>query len=148
MTVRRMTHFIPWAHTGNLLQPKLTVKKQRENLEYEGEWSRKVEIRTRKKFLAVDKAQVAIFWPTPGFSGRTFVSPGFSTEGTIISASTISHRCKKMERHKVANRNMPVITESEHTSRHNTCNNSENYDSMLEACQNVRGRAASSFSQM
>ena len=33
---------------------------------------------------------VTIFWsvPTPGFKGRTFVSPGFSTEGTFICAST------------------------------------------------------------
>ena len=32
---------------------------------------------------------VAIFWPTPGFKGRTFVSSGFSVEETLISSSTI-----------------------------------------------------------
>ena len=32
---------------------------------------------------------VAIFWPTPGFKGRTFVSSGFSVEETLISVSTV-----------------------------------------------------------
>ena len=55
------------------------------------EWTRKVEIRTRKKFLAVGKACVAIFWPAPGFKGRTFVHSGFSTKGALISASVVPH---------------------------------------------------------
>ena len=32
----------------------------------------KVEIRTRKKFLAVHEAYVAVFRPTPGFKGKTW----------------------------------------------------------------------------
>ena len=40
-----------------------------------------------KTSLAADTACVAIFWPTPGLKGRTFVSSGFSTEGTLISVS-------------------------------------------------------------
>ena len=43
----------------------------------------KVEIKTRKKFLVVAEASVVIFWPTQGFSGRTFISPGFSTKRDI-----------------------------------------------------------------
>ena len=35
-----------------------------------GEWTGRVEI--RKKFLAVSVACMAIYWPTPGFTGRTF----------------------------------------------------------------------------
>ena len=34
---------------------------------HEGQWTRKVEIRTRKKFLVVGEACMAIFRPTPGF---------------------------------------------------------------------------------
>ena len=62
----------------------------------EGEWIGKVEIRTRKKFLAVGKACTAIFWPTPGFKIKPqkenschCVSSGFSTEGTLIYASVV-----------------------------------------------------------
>ena len=36
-----------------------------------------------KKFLVAGEACLAIFWPTPGFMGRTFHSYGFSTEGTL-----------------------------------------------------------------
>ena len=39
----------------------------------------------------MDEASAAIFWPSPGFKGRTFVSSGFSIEGTLISASSVSH---------------------------------------------------------
>ena len=35
-----------------------------------GEWTGRVEI--RKKFLAVSIAYMAVYWPTPGFKGRTF----------------------------------------------------------------------------
>ena len=55
----------------------------------EGECTRKVEIRARKKFLVLGKTCMAIFWPTPGFTGKTFVSSGFLMEGTLISASTV-----------------------------------------------------------
>ena len=34
---------------------------------------------------------MAIFWPTPGFKGKTFVSSGFSTEGTLMSAAKLPH---------------------------------------------------------
>ena len=45
----------------------------------------KLGIRTWKKFLVVEEACMAIFWP--GFNVRKFASFGFSIEGTIISAS-------------------------------------------------------------
>ena len=48
-----------------------------------------VEIRTGKKVLAVGKACMAMFWPTPGVNGKTFFSSGFSTEGILISASAV-----------------------------------------------------------
>ena len=48
-----------------------------------------VEIRTRKKFMAMGEACVATFFPTPGFNGRTVVRFGFSTEGTLVSASAV-----------------------------------------------------------
>ena len=35
-----------------------------------GEWTRRVEI--GKKFLAVSVACMAIYWPSPGFEGKTF----------------------------------------------------------------------------
>ena len=49
----------------------------------------KVEIRSRKKFLAAGEACVATFWPTPyiltysRLKGGTFVSSGFLTEGDL-----------------------------------------------------------------
>ena len=43
----------------------------------------------RQKFQEVGKACVAIFGPAPGFKGRTIVSSGFSTKGTINSASAV-----------------------------------------------------------
>ena len=39
---------------------------------------------------------VAILGPTPGFDRRTFVSSGFSTKGTLISASAVPH-CRSRE---------------------------------------------------
>ena len=51
--------------------------------------SRKIEIKARKTFLAVDEACVATFWPIPGFKERTLVSSGFSTEETLISVSGV-----------------------------------------------------------
>ena len=37
-----------------------------------------------RKVVAVSEAFRAIFWPTPGFQRRTFVSSGFSTERTLF----------------------------------------------------------------
>ena len=45
------------------------------------EWTGRVEI--RKKFLAVSVACMAMYWPTPGFKGRTFKLYGVSV-GHII----------------------------------------------------------------
>ena len=39
-----------------------------------------LEIRTRKKFLAVGEIYMAIFRPNSGFQRRTFVSSGSSAE--------------------------------------------------------------------
>ena len=60
----------------------------------EGEWIRKVETGTRKKFLTVGKA---IFRPISDFKGSTFISSGFSTEQTLISASAVSHYRRQEE---------------------------------------------------
>ena len=49
-----------------------------------------VDFRTRKKFLVVGEACVATLLLTPGFKRITFVNLGFSTEGTLISASAVS----------------------------------------------------------
>ena len=43
------------------------------------------------EFLTVVKACKAILWPTPGFKERTFDSPGFSAEGTLMSVSAVPH---------------------------------------------------------
>ena len=78
----------------------------------ESERTRKVGVRTRKKFLAAGEACVAIFGPKGRerekiacfvlisgvilnllcvwiFKGRTFVSYGFPAERTLISASAV-----------------------------------------------------------
>ena len=56
-----------------------------------GEWTGNVEIKTRKKFLAVGEACMAIFQPTPSFKRRTFVSSGFSIDETLIAASAVPY---------------------------------------------------------
>ena len=65
-------------------------KKKMTKKEEEGGWTGRVEIRTRKKF-PMGEAYTAVFWPTPGFEGRTSVNSGFSTEGTLLSASAVPH---------------------------------------------------------
>ena len=45
---------------------------QHETICQEGEWTVKAEIRTRKKFLVVGEACMAIFWSTPGFTRENF----------------------------------------------------------------------------
>ena len=55
----------------------------------ESEWTGKAEIKTRKKFMALDETHEAIFSLTPDFNGRTSVSSEFSTEGAFIFASAI-----------------------------------------------------------
>ena len=42
--------------------------------EHVGEWTSKIEIRTSKKFQAAGEACVAVFWPIPGFKGKTFTA--------------------------------------------------------------------------
>ena len=65
------------------------VKKLGEDFEkHEGEWSWKVEIRTRKKFLAVREVCVALLWPTPSFKERTLSALG-SQQRETNSASTV-----------------------------------------------------------
>ena len=62
VTMSRVTYFILWAHTGKCISHN-TVEKREEGLEKinEGEWTRQAEIRTRKNFLAVGKACIAVF---------------------------------------------------------------------------------------
>ena len=55
-------------------------------------WTGKPEMR-KAGFLAVGEACKAIFWRTPGLKEGTFESSKVSSEGTLISASTIpSHK--------------------------------------------------------
>ena len=61
----RVTHFIP---------DQQRLKSREKIWENAGNWSRKVDIWTGKKFLAAGKAC---------FARRTFVSSGFSTEGDL-----------------------------------------------------------------
>ena len=69
----------------------MQLKSRERILKNEGEWTRKVEIKKRKKILAESKACEAIFWPTPGSDGRTFMRTGFPTEGTLISVSAVPY---------------------------------------------------------
>ena len=41
---------------------------------------------------AMNEAGMAIFWPTPGFKGKTFDNSELSPEETLISTSTVPHR--------------------------------------------------------
>ena len=65
-----------------------SLKRRGESGKNEIEWTRKVNSKTRKKFLATGKACMAIFWPTPGFKARTTDNFGLWTKWTLISAST------------------------------------------------------------
>ena len=64
----------PILFCGSTQEPVLATantRKIRERLrENAGEWTGRAEI--RKKSLAVGIACMAIYWPTPGFKGRTF----------------------------------------------------------------------------
>ena len=58
-------------------------------------WTEEVEIRKRKKFLAVGETRLATnsyILTYSGFKGRTFVSSGFSTNGTLVSTPAVPHR--------------------------------------------------------
>lgn len=64
---------------------KLKKKKKWSWVDREGRTS------SGKKFLTVGKACVVIFWPTPGFKGRTFVSCEFWVHSTPLQeASSIT----------------------------------------------------------
>ena len=47
-------------------------------------WNRESGTRTRKEFPSAGEACLSTVGPAPGFKGRTFVSSGSSTEGTLI----------------------------------------------------------------
>ena len=67
-----------------LQAPKTCVKQLGKDMKInEGERTKKVEIRTRMKFLTMGRAHVAmiLFQPSPDFKGRPFVCSGFSGEG-------------------------------------------------------------------
>ena len=82
VTMSKVTSFcgLTWETKSN------AAKKNWETIwrEKKCKWTKKAEITTRKKFLAVGEAHVAIFWPPAGFKGRTFVRLGFSKEGILI----------------------------------------------------------------
>ena len=75
---------------GKLHQPKHSYKAGRGfgGEKNAGEWTEKVEMRPIF-FLAMGKECMAIFW-LQALKGE-HVSSGFSTEGTLISASTVLH---------------------------------------------------------
>ena len=47
-------------------------------------WNWELGTRMRKKFLSAGESCLSTVGPTPGFKGRTSVSSGSSTEGTLI----------------------------------------------------------------
>ena len=70
VNMSRVTYFFRGPTRETVLAETNAVNMQGEDVEKnDSEWNRKVEIRTWKKFLAVDEA-----WPRPGFKRRTFVS--------------------------------------------------------------------------
>ena len=75
---------------GKLHKPKLMQLKSRERIWKKlrcMDWTKKVEIRTWKKFLAVGKAGIATFDLLQALNEK-HVSSGLSTEGTLTSTST------------------------------------------------------------
>ena len=84
----RVTHFILWVHTGPALA-SLRAKQVKRNVEHKklnrsGRWTE------RKKHLAVGKACMAIFWPTPDFTGTSFDSFWFWTETLTFACAVTS----------------------------------------------------------
>ena len=82
-------------------------EKRKKRKRKKGEWTEKVEMKTRIKFPAV-----AIFWSAPGFKGIKFVSSGFSKKknGTSVSASSVPHCCWGQERNDERNDHTPCLT--------------------------------------
>ena len=101
-----------------LAQTNAVQKLGEDSEKKEGEWTCKVEIRTRKRFLAVGEACMAIFWPALGFKGRTFVSSGFSIEGTWISASAVS-QCRYL--YMLHQNMLHLVVCSQNHKLHSTC---------------------------
>ena len=59
-----------------------TIKKQEEDSgKNEGEWTKKVEIRTRNKLLLVGESYAAIFWPTLSSKGENLSAMGSQQRG-------------------------------------------------------------------
>ena len=85
--------------------------------EGEGAWT--VEIRTRRKFLAIGEACMAIFSSTPGFKVRTFVCSGFSTERTLIFVCVSSTSLPK---------NLKTTTQKQTNKQKTTTTKQNNYN--------------------
>ena len=66
----------PILFCGPIQEPCVSHSQHRKNRErFEknvGEWTGSVEISKEEKSLAVSVPCIAIYWPTPGFKGRTF----------------------------------------------------------------------------
>ena len=77
-----VTYFILLAYTGRKNWERVWKKCRR--------MDRNGRNKQGRKPLAVSVACTAIYWPTPGFKGRTFSSV-FSPDGTLISASAAPH---------------------------------------------------------
>ena len=74
MTTKRVTYFSLRTRTDSCVRQHSYKAGRGDGERKERKWrSRKIEIKARKKFLAVHEACVARFWPNPGFKGRAFV---------------------------------------------------------------------------
>ena len=84
-----MTYFIPWTRTGTCVSYN-TVKRQGEDLEPNGgEWTGKVDIRTRKK---VNKPDNFLRQRYPATDSHSQLHPGSShLKGKSTSASFSGH---------------------------------------------------------
>ena len=100
MTMSRVVILLCGPIYGKVLQPKLTAKKYKEDLEKKW-W--KVDIRTMKKLLAVGKACKAIFWSAPDFKikRRTFVILRVQPRGSSSSSSSSDWILMSCQLHRV-----------------------------------------------
>ena len=87
LSSRQKKHFFFLKETKQKQKETLQLKNRERIWKNGGEWTRMVETRRMKKFLAVGKAYMAIVWPTPGFKGRTWhlLALGSQQKGTVIS---------------------------------------------------------------
>ena len=108
----RVTYLILRAHTGTGVSQKKTQEKLGrsfwEKMQVNGPEGYKL---ARKKSQAVGVACMAIYGPAPGFKGRTF-KLWTSTDGSLISASTVPYCGYETQAKPFLLRSKPVNTSS------------------------------------